>query len=237
MRTAQSFAMDLATLDVDKMIRHLSPRFKDFRKWRLFACGCCRQIWPLLAAPSTRRALEVVEKFADSQATVPDVFAARYTPQWSGSAATAWAAEAVATLAAWNHADTVFLVAHHAARALRDADHDITWTAVRRRQAALVLDLFGKLEAPTSLDPRWLSWNDGMVCQMADTIYREHRFADMPILADALEEAGCDRADLLDHCRQHPEHARGCWLVDAIRADVAALRNRYRGDTDLISKV
>jgi hypothetical protein len=215
---------ELAALDVDEKLRRLSRRFKDFRKWRLFACGCCRQVWPLLDVPSTRRALEVVEKFADGQATVLDVFAARYTAQRSGSTASAWAAEAVATLTTWDTSDTVFLVAHHAARALREADRDITWAAARLRQAALVLDIFDRIDKPTSLDPRWLSWNDGMVRKMADAIYREHRFADMPILADALEEAGCDRADLLDHCRKHPEHARACWLVDAIRADAATLQ-------------
>jgi hypothetical protein len=36
------------------------------------------------------------------------------------------------------------------------------------------------------------------------------------ILADAFEDAGCDNAGILAHCRSHPEHARGCWVVDLI---------------------
>jgi hypothetical protein len=38
----------------------------------------------------------------------------------------------------------------------------------------------------------------------------------MPILADALEEAGCTNSDILDHCRQSGEHVRGCWVIDAL---------------------
>jgi hypothetical protein len=36
----------------------------------------------------------------------------------------------------------------------------------------------------------------------------------MGVLADALEEAGCDNADVLDHCRKPGEHVRGCWVID-----------------------
>jgi hypothetical protein len=38
----------------------------------------------------------------------------------------------------------------------------------------------------------------------------------MPILADALEEAGCDHADILTHCREPGEHVLGCWVVDLL---------------------
>jgi hypothetical protein len=41
-------------------------------------------------------------------------------------------------------------------------------------------------------------------------IYEERRFADLPILADALEEAGCDHADVLARCRSGGEHVIGC---------------------------
>jgi hypothetical protein len=48
----------------------------------------------------------------------------------------------------------------------------------------------------------------------ARCIYSERRFADLPGLADALEEAGCTNEDVLAHCRQPGEHARGCWVLD-----------------------
>ena len=51
---------------------------------------------------------------------------------------------------------------------------------------------------------------------LAKTIYEDYRFDLLPILADALEEAGCDDAEILAHCRGPGTHARGCWAVDLI---------------------
>jgi hypothetical protein len=51
---------------------------------------------------------------------------------------------------------------------------------------------------------------------MAEGIYGERAFDRLPILADALEEAGCDNPDVLTHCRQPGSHVRGCWAVDLI---------------------
>jgi ferredoxin len=59
-------------------------------------------------------------------------------------------------------------------------------------------------------------WNDSTVVKLATAIYDELRFQDMPILADALEESGCDNPDILNHCRQPGEHVKGCWVVDLI---------------------
>jgi hypothetical protein len=65
-------------------------------------------------------------------------------------------------------------------------------------------------------DPRWLAFNDGLIGQLAQAISDDRAFDRLPILADALEDAGCDNADILDHCRMPGEHARGCWVVDLI---------------------
>src|SRR5262245_4523174 len=51
---------------------------------------------------------------------------------------------------------------------------------------------------------------------IAQAIYEEGRFSDMPVLADALEEAGCDDAEFLSHCREPGEHVRGCWVIDLL---------------------
>ena len=66
------------------------------------------------------------------------------------------------------------------------------------------------------VDQCWLRWNDATVVRLAQRIYYERRFADLPILADALEEAGCTNADILDHCRRPGPHVRGCWVVDLV---------------------
>jgi hypothetical protein len=87
---------------------------------------------------------------------------------------------------------------------------------MKKVQAALVRDIFGTPFHPVSLDPSWLTWHDGLLVSMARRMYDSRDFADMAVLADALEEASCDNADILNHCRQHGEHVRGCWVIDLL---------------------
>jgi hypothetical protein len=81
---------------------------------------------------------------------------------------------------------------------------------------AILHDLFGNPFRPVALDAACLVWNDGTIPKLAQAIYEERAFNRLPILADALEEAGCTDADILGHCRQPGSHVRGCWVVDAI---------------------
>jgi hypothetical protein len=74
-------------------------------------------------------------------------------------------------------------------------------------------DIFGNPFRPVTLNP---SWRTPTVKQLAEAIYKERAFERMPILADALEDAGCDNADILSHCRGGGEHVRGCWVVDLV---------------------
>ena len=62
----------------------------------------------------------------------------------------------------------------------------------------------------------WLAWNDGTIRKMAQVIYGDRAFDRLPLLADALEDAGCTDADILGHCRTPGEHVRGCWVVDLL---------------------
>jgi hypothetical protein len=91
-----------------------------------------------------------------------------------------------------------------------------TYTTERKAYAALVRDVYGNPFRPASVDPTWLAWNEGTVPRIAQAIYDERAFERMPILADALEDAGCDNADILNHCRQPSVHVRGCWVVDLL---------------------
>lgn len=52
--------------------------------------------------------------------------------------------------------------------------------------------------------------------QQGQAIYDTNTFEDLPIFGDALEDAGCDNEDVLQHCREHGPHARGCWVLDLI---------------------
>ncbi len=60
------------------------------------------------------------------------------------------------------------------------------------------------------------SWRSETVVALASGIYAERAFDRLPILADALEEAGCDHPDMLAHCRGPGPHVRGCWVVDLV---------------------
>ena len=67
-----------------------------------------------------------------------------------------------------------------------------------------------------TLCAKWLRWNDGTLVRIAQAIYDNRAFDRLPILADALEDAGCDNADILAHCRGPGPHVRGCWVVDLL---------------------
>jgi hypothetical protein len=69
-----------------------------------------------------------------------------------------------------------------------------------------------------ALEPAWLAWQAGTIPKLTQGIYEERAFDRLLIVADALEEAGCDNADFLAHCRQSGPHTRGCWPVDLVRS-------------------
>jgi protein phosphatase len=66
------------------------------------------------------------------------------------------------------------------------------------------------------MHPDWLTWNDGAIVQLARALDETQEFDGMPILADALEDAGCTDTAILEHCRGPGPHVRGCWVVDLI---------------------
>ncbi|MGH7171271.1 MAG: hypothetical protein ACRELG_13415 [Gemmataceae bacterium] len=80
----------------------------------------------------------------------------------------------------------------------------------------LIRDIFGNPFRPIAFDTAWLSWHCGLLVSMAQKMYDSRDFSDIPVLADALEEAGCSDQDIVDHCRQPGEHVRGCWIVDLL---------------------
>jgi hypothetical protein len=80
----------------------------------------------------------------------------------------------------------------------------------------LLRDIFGNPSRRVAVDAAWLSWRDGTIPKLAEAIYEDRAFDRLPILADALEDAGCTDADLLHHCRGPGPHIRGCWVVDLL---------------------
>jgi hypothetical protein len=95
-------------------------------------------------------------------------------------------------------------------------DFDLVYKEAHRNQCAVLRDLVGNPFHQVQVDPSWIHPNDSAVKKIARAIYQERQFNDMPILADALEEAGCDNEDILSHCRSEGLHVRGCWVVDLL---------------------
>jgi hypothetical protein len=88
--------------------------------------------------------------------------------------------------------------------------------AEKAAQTTVLRELFGNPFRPVAINPTRLLWKGGTVVKLAQAIYEERAFDRLPILADALEDAGCTDPLILDHCRQPGEHVRGCWVVDAL---------------------
>jgi hypothetical protein len=91
----------------------------------------------------------------------------------------------------------------------RDALRDIHFV----RQNAVFRDLVGHLLHAVHFDPRWRTSD---VVGIARGIYDERAFSRMPILADALMDAGCEDETVIEHCRGDGPHVRGCWVVDLV---------------------
>jgi hypothetical protein len=84
-------------------------------------------------------------------------------------------------------------------------------------QSVLLRCLFGNPFRPSPALPETvLAWNDRLVPRLAQAIYDERGWHDLPLLADALLDAGCTDESLMHHCRAGGEHARGCFAVDVI---------------------
>ncbi len=78
-------------------------------------------------------------------------------------------------------------------------------------------DIFGNPFRPSpSLPPAVIAWHDWTVRRIAEGIYGDRAFDRLPVLADALLDAGCDNEDLLAHCRSKGPHVKGCWALDLI---------------------
>jgi hypothetical protein len=75
----------------------------------------------------------------------------------------------------------------------------------------MLRDIFGNTFRPITFNPTWLTPN---VVQLAQSIYNDRAFDRLPVMADALVQAGCDNDEILAHCRGPGPHVRGCWVID-----------------------
>lgn len=199
------------------------------RKLRLFAVACCRRIWNVVHSDYHRLA-EMTERCADGEVSQDELLAAAeeiHDSDWTAGLAF----EEAAGVNLDHAPDDEMLyaagyVADNAAHARADAatDYPAHWETNRewavahktelRAQAMLLRDVFGC--PPFRLVTAGPVWRTPTVSALATAIYEQRAFDRLPILADALQEAGCTDADILAHCRSDGPHALGCWCLDLI---------------------
>jgi hypothetical protein len=184
------------------------------RKYRLLGVACCLTIRHLAGDDMTRNAIDVADRYANGQATREEAWEAAgivYKEQRRNFTA--------------HLAEEQTHLLYSAGRASSPEDlmdnvqgilNNLRWRDAEN--AGFVRDIFGNHFRSASIDPAWLKWRDGAICNAARLVYEERAFDRLPVLADALEDAGCSEADLLAHLRSPGPHVRGCWAVDLVLA-------------------
>jgi hypothetical protein len=205
------------------------------RKLRLLACACARRIGPLLTDKRTRNAIEVAERFADGLADEKKLTRASEaattavkqvtikTGELAGQAGMVgfWVTHRKAAVAAREVLGTVVHAKARVAKQVSSSpENSNVWTtacvAELDAQTTMVREVFRSPFHRVHVDPAWLAWKRGSVVRLAQRIYEDQMFVDLPRLAIALKSAGCDNAQILDHCGQAVEHFRGCWMLDLL---------------------
>jgi hypothetical protein len=186
------------------------------RKARLFACACCRLIWPLLVDERLRRTVETAERYADGVAPGAELNVARTVASELPWGAVARAATRAAWDSPWDAAlQTAVQVVEAAEWAAEPEAVRATADALRGTQSALVRDLFGNPFRPPPR-PGSTAWADATALEETWAVYQKHDFAALPRLADRLQASGCPEIEVLEHFRAPGPHARGCWGLDRL---------------------
>jgi hypothetical protein len=213
----------LACNDPKKMLGWVGKDSSD-RKLRLFACAAARTVWELLwAIPHSHRAIEIAEAYCDHELAAAALADAQrnvkahlelhgnelvYEPSY-------WACSATIS-------EDVFSSSAYAANVSmrRPFAFGLEEEAFRLRsrnlilQATLLRDIIGLARfREIAFEPEWRTET---ALGLARGIYDDRAFDRLPILADALQDAGCEDADILEHCRDDGPHVRGCWVVDLL---------------------
>jgi len=220
----------LACTDPIPMLEFLQDKASD-RKLRLFALVCVRPHWHLLIDERSRNAVEVGELVADGLRPIDALLSANLAA-WSVlstlpddpgvyvSAARAAGRTVMSNRLAARYTLNEIVSLHvelaQEKGSTTDETCDLYWNEIAR-YARLLHDIWGTLPfRVVELNSSIRNWNDATVSKIAQVIYDDRAFDRLSILADALEDAGCNDADILAHCRSGGEHVRGCWVVDLL---------------------
>ncbi len=191
------------------------------RNWRLFLAACCQRVLPHIESRErwARQLLDFAWDHVESTPTAEDRLTAKsLMPQrncsWQG---TRFLQGFFAPLG--SAAGELRNVAGCQARAVaadktrKDAAQRAALDAEGEFQCLLLRDIFGNPFRSVAFAPCWRSRT---AVALVAQIYESQDFGTMPMLADALQDAGCEDACILDHCRRPSPHVRGCWVVDLV---------------------
>jgi hypothetical protein len=194
------------------------------RKLRLFLCACARRVWDLIPEGAHRKAVELGERLCEGENVAAQV-AKLGDREFEGSLEHRHAAHTAMACVMTNIGHAVITGADAAAMAAAWArqmgkggynpqDYVASKAAEERAQSALLREVVANPFRPVAFSP---NWRTDTVITLARLMYESRDFSAMPILADAIQDAGCDSAELLEHCRDaNAVHVRGCWVVDLV---------------------
>lgn len=187
------------------MLSYLSP-VGDGRKPLLLACACLARIWNDIEEEA-RNWARIAGEVAEGGGHVTSLYPADIGCFWE-----------------WGHTFPSAYVVEDLGWHVLGGDTE-SEKAELREHAKLVRCIFGNpfrsvlraiIADPAPFVASAPTWIAADVVALAKAIYADRAFDGLPILADALEVAGCMNRDILDHCREPGPHARGCWVVDLV---------------------
>jgi hypothetical protein len=190
------------------------------RKLRHFAITNAMRIWEDFPNETCRAAVAVAERFSDGLATSDELaranelvrnnerqfqFTYKNHDAWLAALCATWVEDEtdLANSAAWG-------VATYVPKVLARTDD---FRLIRASVCNTVRDIFGNPFRPIAFDPRWRTAD---AVGLARGIYDDRAFDRLPLLADALMDAGCADEQVVGHCRSEGPHVRGCWVVDLV---------------------
>ena len=222
--------------NVDVMVRFLSAmpeqwrRDEGERKLRLWGCACCRQLQQLDAEPEVLLALRAAERLADSLSGPAEPLQAARSVRLLGLG---YELQRLGTSA--GSAPKTPNLAGAVCALLSDEWEVFAWAGVQIAHpgwtvrpgqegpcaevcAQLLRCVIGNPFLPRPAAGAACAFvKNSVISGLARTCYEKGEFDQLPILADALEEAGCNDQAILAHCRARTLHCRGCWVADYLR--------------------
>jgi hypothetical protein len=205
------------------------PKCRDNRKRRLLFCAIARRSLKVLPEPDEfEQGIEFCEKWADGEFDRAKWTKLRRTLRKAQNSLDEQPARcsAEAVIAVTEKEYMSFKMAHEFSRNAFATQDRSNWDRLcnteEKAHLEMARDIFGNPFQPVTLESEVMAWKSGAVNQVADSIYEENRFNELPVLGDALEEAGCTSKEVLKHCRSKRSHVKGCWVVDLVRQSAAS---------------